>query len=131
MTKQPPLSLETLEELIRPFLPVVFNEPTRLNSRERYRPLVEIRIIFVYLAYQMNHYMPDVAQFIKKDRTVMLYYIKQFHNLMETDAAFRQKYQEITDYIQTNYPYEPSIVEHTYQTRHYAQPGVLSGLLSA
>jgi hypothetical protein len=125
------MSLEALEEMVQPFMPVLFSEPAKLNSRERYRPLVEIRIIFVYLAHQMNHYLPDVAQFIKKDRTVMLYYIKQFRNLMQTDPAFRQKYQEIIDHIQTNYPYEPSIVEHTYQTRHYAQPGVLSGLLSA
>lgn len=130
MTRQPSMSLEALEEMITPFLPLVFNKPTRLNSRDRYRPLVEIRIIYVYLAQQMNHYLPEVAQFLKKDRTVMLYYIKQFRNLMETSPAFRKKYQEITDHIQTHHPYEPSIVEHANQAQYYAQPGVFSGLLS-
>jgi hypothetical protein len=129
MNKQASMSLEALEDMVTPFLPMIFNKPARLNSRDRNRSLVEIRIIYVHLANQMNHYLPEVAQYLKKDRTVMLYYIKQFRNLIETDPLFRKKYQEITDHIQTYYPYEPSIVEHLDQTRHYAQPGLFPGLL--
>jgi len=130
MDRNPLISLELLEELIGPFLPVVYSNKLSLNSRGRYRTLVEVRIIYTSLAHNMGHPVQDIAKVLKKDRTVMLYYIKQFRNLMQTDPDFRDKFYEIKNRIQTYYPYEPSIVDYTDQVQYQPEPGIFLGLLS-
>lgn len=118
--KQPGIKILTLNELEQyfiPYTPHVFGKKTSLSSKNRTRPLVELRFIFFFIARQMRYGLLEIGQYLGKlDHTTVIHGIKTFKNLYETDLRFKEKYNNIIKHIKLDY--EPSAVDYLDQMEY-------------
>jgi hypothetical protein len=119
----PIMSLEMLEDNLKPFMPVFFDKPTCLQSRSRNRPLVELRNIFCLLARQMGYSLTVIGKFLGKDHTTVIHAITACKNLLETCEPFQHKYTSILKTLKSNY--ESSTLDDTDQVQCEPEPAVL------
>lgn len=120
----PILSLETLQEMFEPFLPVQCDRKLSLHSKHRYRELVELRNMYCYLARMMGYSLIVVGQSLgNRDHTTIIHNVTCFKNLMETNDPFRQKYQTILTYIKQQY--ESSVMAKSDQVQCEPEPALL------
>jgi hypothetical protein len=121
----PMMSLETLQGFFEPFLPTRYDRRLRLQSKDRYRELVELRNIYCFLARQLNYSLVNIgASLGKRDHTTVIHSITCFKNLLETDEGFRQKYITILNHIKKQY--ESSVMDSPDQVQREPEPAVLS-----
>ena len=96
------VSLNELKELFVPFLPYRYDSRLNLDCKHRYREITELRFIFCYLAKQMKYTLSSIGAVLgKRDHTTVMNALKLFHNLIETDPVFREKYLNIVNHIKT------------------------------
>lgn len=108
------LTLSELEKYFTPYTPKVFGKKVILSSKNRSRPLVELRFIFFFIARQMRYGLLEIGQHLgKRDHTTVLHGLKTFKNLYETDIQFKAKYHKIINQIKLDY--EPSAVDYLNQ----------------
>ena len=92
------LSLDELKSLFVPFLPYKYDNQLMLDGKHRYREITEL--IFCYIAKQMKYTLSVIGAALgKRDHTTVINAINMFHNLIETDSVFREKYLTILKYI--------------------------------
>jgi hypothetical protein len=97
------LSLDELKELFVPFLPYRYDARLSLDCKHRYREITELRFIFCYIAKQMKYTLTSIGDVLgKRDHTTVMNGLNIFHNLIETDPVFREKYQNIVNHIKTH-----------------------------
>jgi|LakMenEpi03Aug12_release.lakeMendotaPanAssembly.Ray.scaffolds.fasta_scaffold917595_1 hypothetical protein len=121
----PLMSLETLESYFDSFLPVRFGKKVPLGSKSRKRDLVELRMMFVYIARTMKYTCERVGEFLGgRDHTTIVHNIHMFGILMETSDSFREKYYSILTYIKQNH--ESPALEVAYQVPDESQHALLS-----
>jgi hypothetical protein len=112
----PVMSLESLRKMFDPFLPTKFKKVIPLESKLRDRTIVELRSMFCYMARTMRYNLSEIGEFLgKRDHTTVIYNIKIFNDLVETNDSFRLKYFTILKYIREQY--EPSVMDHINQTQ--------------
>jgi len=109
------LTLEELERCFDPHLPTFFNKKTGLGSKDRYRPLVELRSIFFFIGRSMKYNLSQLGKYLSRDHTTVIHNINTFRNLYETDPAFRNKYYLIINQIKKDY--EPSALDYLDKTQ--------------
>lgn len=94
------LSLNELKDLFIPFLPYRHDMKLNLDCKHRYREITELRFIFCYIAKQMKYTLTSIGDVLgKRDHTTVMNALKLFHNLIETDPVFREKYLNIINHI--------------------------------
>mgnify|MGYP003335324694 CR=1 FL=1 len=120
----PMMSLETLQGFFEPFLPTRYQRRLKLQSKDRYRELVELRNIYCFLARQLSYSLVNIgASLGKRDHTTVIHSITCFKNLLETDEGFRQKYITILTYIKEHY--ESPTMDSTDQVQREPQSALL------
>jgi len=101
------LTLPELEKYFEPHLPTFYNKKTKLQSKDRNRPLVELRCIFFFIARSMRYNLKQLGIYMGgRDHTTVIHGINTFRNLYETDPLFKDKYYLIINQIKKDY--EPS-----------------------
>lgn len=100
----PLMSLSQLKNFMEPFSPVSNGMRTPMFSKSRKRDVVELRMIFCYIARQMRYTCDNIGHFMNgRDHTTVLHSVNMFKNLLETSDVFREKYTRIVAYIKKNY----------------------------
>lgn len=100
----PLMSLESLKEEFKPFLPIVYGKVRDLTCKDRFREVVELRNMFCYIAKKMGYSLSSIGQSIgKRDHTTIIHNIRSFNNLMETNQTYREKYMSILKHIKKEY----------------------------
>lgn len=118
------MSLEALADYFTPFLPVKYEKILPLDSRTRYRDIVELRCIFCAIAKNMNYTLSAIGLFLgKRDHTTAIHSINTFHDLIETNEGFKQKYLNILNHIKLNQSdYESPIMDYSPKVQCDTQP---------
>lgn len=125
----PHLKLEELEKCFEPFLPEYKykGRNVTLKSSCRRRELVELRQFFSAIARQMGMSLTNIGIYLnKRDHTTIIHNIRQFKNLMETDANYRSRFSIVLNYIKERH--EPPVMDDFDQVQRNTQPIVLPGL---
>jgi len=123
------MTLDHLKELFKPFLPYKFGKQLNIECKHRYREIVELRVIYSFIARRMNYPFKTIGISINRDHTTIIHSCETFIDLSETCDAFREKYLMILDYIkkETNIEdYELSNMEYVQNVQYNAQPALLS-----
>ena len=121
----PFMSLETLKEHFRPFLPIVYGKIKELSCRERVREIVELRNMYCYLSKKMGYSLKTIGLVIgDRDHTTVIHNIRSYNNLMETNQTYREKYIKILNHIKKQY--ESPTLDNTDQVQCESEPTVLS-----
>ena len=122
----PLMGLEVLKSYFDPYLPEKYGKIVPLNSKRRYREVVELRCIFAFLAKNMKYTFKSIGFFLGgRDHTTAIHAINTFNDLIETDPMFRHKYLVILEDIKsTHKPYkdEPSIVDNNIEVQCNTEP---------
>lgn len=104
------LTLPELERCFDNYLPTFYNKKAGLGSKDRYRPLVELRCIFFFIGRSMKYGLKQLGRYLgNRDHTTVIHNVNTFRNLYDTDPVFREKYYLIINQIKKDY--EPSIME--------------------
>ena len=115
------ISLSELKDCFTPFLPLLRGVPAELDNRSRKKDLVELRVIFSFIARSMGYTLEDIGDVLgKKDHTTVIHSITCFKNWVAVDPIFRDKFNIILNYIVViqNKQNESSTLEHTDQMEH-------------
>jgi len=107
------MNLNILENYFDSFLPYFYRQKVRLTDKCRRRELVELRTIFFFLARRMGYSLTNIGKYMKKDHTTVVYGLKQFRNLYETDEMFRILYYKIVNHIKKDKQDELPTLEST------------------
>ena len=120
----PIMSLEQLAEYFEPFLPELFGNTLTLVTKSRKRELVELRMMFCYLARSMKYKLEAIGNYLGgKDHTTVMHNVASFINLMETNENFRSKFLHILNYIKENH--ESSAMDQPDPSQRESQPALL------
>ena len=112
----PLMSLESLRKMFDSFLPTKFNKVIPLESKLRDRNIVELRSMFCYMARTMRYNLSTIGEFLgSRDHTTVIYNLKIFNDLVETNESFRLKYFTILKYIREQH--ESPVMDHINQTQ--------------
>ncbi len=105
------LTLPELEKYFEHHLPTKFGKKISLGSKDRYRPLVELRSIFCFISRSMKYGLKPIGTYLNgRDHSTIMHNIATFSNLYETDPNFKDKYYKIINQIKKDY--ESSTVEY-------------------
>lgn len=121
----PMMSLPALEECFTSFLPIRYGITIKLQSKYRYREIVELRMIYCALARQLGYSLITIGQSLgKRDHTTVIHNVNTFKNLIQTCETFRNKHNSIITYIKQRY--ESPTMDNADQVQHQPEPAVLS-----
>ena len=127
----PIISLQNLEEIFYPFLPVKLNSKVPLSSNRRYREVVELRNIFCAIARMMKYTTTYIGEYLgHRDHTTVLHNTNTFNDLIETCSQFREKYLQIIKLIKLKYN-DTSIMDDLDQEQFKSESSIFFGLLPA
>lgn len=117
----------TLDELISyfdPFLPTHFGKKLTLNDRCRKRELVELRMMYFYMARSMRYNLGTIGDKLGgRDHTTVIHGVNTFVDLMETNEQFRNKFQQILNHIKENH--ESSTLDEFDSSQYITKPTLL------
>jgi len=106
------VSLDTLEEWFESLVPVREKTRVKIYTKRRYHDVVQIRMIFSYVARCMGYSLPNIGKSLKKDHSTIIHGLKTFRDLMETNVAFREKYEQVLVYLkQKSKEYDAKLLE--------------------
>jgi hypothetical protein len=115
------MDLDKLKDCFTPFLPIHRGVPTELHTKLRKKELVELRVIFSFIAKSMGYVLSDIGDILgKQDHTTVIHSVRNFKDWISIDPAFRDKYNLVLNHIFTvqNIKNESSTLEHTDQMEH-------------
>jgi len=124
----PFITIEELERLFDPFLPVVGERRIPLRTKSRVRQIVELRQMFFHLARVMGYSLVSIGKYIgDRDHTTVMHNVRSFRNLYETSGTYREKFERIYRHIKENY--DPSALGDPAATSDQPEPPLFPGLL--
>lgn len=116
-TSVPRVSLEELEEVFEPHLPIKRGKKISIRDNARYRELVELRQIFCILAREMKYTLVSIGQYLgRRDHTTIIHNLNMFKNLIEVDENVKKKYLLIIHDLKKKYD-EPSVMDYINKTQ--------------
>lgn len=87
------LSLEELETYFEPYLPILRGKILKLSTKMRVREIVELRQMFCFIARSIGFSLKTIGIFLgNRDHTTIVHNVKAFHNMMDTDSTYRDRY---------------------------------------
>jgi hypothetical protein len=105
------LSLHELELYFDPYLPIVYGKKLPLSSKLRIREIVELRQMFCYIARSIGFSLKTIGQFLgNRDHTTVIHNVRTFHNLVETEEVYKEKYNKILKKIKEDGNYYNSSI---------------------
>ena len=123
------MTLTELENYFFSFYPRSKNNRfINLMSKNRTKEIVELRCIFVYLARSMDYKLVEISSYLKKHHTTIIHNLDTFNNRMQTSPEFREIFNNIYNYIKSNYlpnDYVPAM-EYFDKIWHKSRPTILS-----
>lgn len=120
----PLMSLMTLQEHFRPFLPDEFGRKVHLACKSRLRSIVELRNIYCVVAREMGYGLKEIGKSLgNRDHTTVIHNVRSCKNLLETCETFRKKYYRIVETIKHNH--ESSTMDYADQIQHQPEPALL------
>jgi hypothetical protein len=124
-TYVPVMTLDELISCFDPFLPEHFGRKLTLYARSRKREIVELRMMFCYLARSMKYNLGTIGEKLGgRDHTTVIHGVNTFVDLIETNEQFRNKFQEILNHIKQNHE-SPDLDEFNTSQR-ISEPALLS-----
>lgn len=126
------ISLEDLYRLIETHEPYKYGKKISLKSRNRCREIVDLRIIFAFLAHSMGYKLKNIGKVLgNKHHSSIIHYVKTFNDIIETSEPFKQLFNKIFYSIKTNFDKHDklSALVNIGQVWDESQPIVLPGLL--
>lgn len=119
------MTLPALESQFESFLPVQFGRKLALTKKCRKRELVELRMMFCFIARTMKYTYAAIGEYLNgRDHTTVIHNINTFQILLETSESFREKYNEILTCIKQNN--ESPALEIAHQVQDEPEHAVLS-----
>jgi chromosomal replication initiation ATPase DnaA len=98
-----------------------------LNSKKRYREIVQVRMVYCFIARMMGHSLVKIARSLSRDHSTIIHNIDTFKNLMETNPQFIEFYKEIFQHVKQKLEnYDPKLLECSNQTQDNDEPALLS-----
>lgn len=96
------MSLAELKECFEPFLPTLYGKKLALDAKCRVREIIELRQMYFYLARSMGYKLVFIAYSLgKKDHTTVVHALTTFHNLLEVDEGYKNRFLTILNYIKS------------------------------
>lgn len=100
----PLMSLDQLKECFNPFYVEEYGKRIDIFSKCRKREVVELRMIFCFIARQMKYTCTSIGRYVgNRDHTTVLHNVVTFRNLIETNEVFREKYTQVLNHIKQNH----------------------------
>jgi len=122
-TNNPLMTLDELEACFKDLLPKRYGKRLTLKGKCRYREIVNLRVVFAYMARMMDYKIVSIAKYLGgRDHTSVLHYIKNFYNLTTTDPSFRKYYANIYLHIKTHYEPNDELSAVVYFNKIQPQP---------
>jgi hypothetical protein len=119
----PLMSMDELKECFSPFTVEEYGKKIDLFSKSRKREVVELRMIFCFIARQMQYTCSSVGKYVgNRDHTTVLHNVATFKNLIETSEVFREKYTQILNHIKQKY--ESPIMDQFDEVQLESEPAV-------
>lgn len=111
----PFMSLEKLESYFEPFLPSLRNgKVLRITAKQRNREVVDLRIMFSYLARTMGYSLCEIGRHTHKHHSTIINHLDVFKALVETSDKFREKYKTIIKHIKIHYKNDDNVSAMVY-----------------
>jgi len=124
------ISLEELSDIFKDFLPKIPRVKVTLSNKSKIRKLVELRVIFCFLARTMKYTLKEIAVFLNRDHTSVVHALQSFNDFIETDPDFKLLFDKInTIYRLKLKKYESSDMDKFDQISVEPEPTVLLRLL--
>jgi hypothetical protein len=96
------MSLTELKDYFEPFLPTLYDKKVPLDAKCRIREIIELRQMYFYLARSMGYKLVFIAYSLgKKDHTTVVHALNTFHNLLEVDEGYKNRFLTILNYIKS------------------------------
>lgn len=101
-SKLPVISLNILQDIILKSMPYAISEQ-QFKSKDRSREFVDARIIFTHVARRLSFKYAYIGKYLNRDHTTIIHQNKRCDDLLDTDLAFTNIYNLITDKITKAY----------------------------
>lgn len=125
------MSLYELECLFENILPSLYGKKMTIGSKNRNRPIVELRAIYVFLARCMGYRLIDIATYMQKHHASIIHYEDLFANLMSTSEEFRILFEKVYTHVKQNHESHDELSTMVYFNKVWnkSKSIILSGLL--
>ena len=125
------LTLDELKIAFKDYLPTSYGKAIPLDSKSRRRELVEIRMIYCFIARSMKYGLKSIGESLRRDHTTVLHSLDTFANLMGTNELFRERFDMISGDIKKllNVEDESSDMGESDKISDESEPVILSRLL--
>lgn len=121
----PLMTMDQLMKYFDSFLPLQYGKKLTLPSKSRKREVVELRMIFCFLARSMKYKLSTIGEFLgARDHTTVIHNVSTFMNLIETDEQFRSKFQLILNHIKQSH--ESPDLDESNTSQRLPQPALFS-----
>ena len=100
--RYPKINLYDLETIINTYIPKNIKSFRRINSirhKSRLRELVELKVMFSYIAHNMKYKLVEIGRYMLMDHTTIIHHLKTFKNYMEYDPNFMNNFKKIENEI--------------------------------
>jgi hypothetical protein len=96
----PLMTLDKLQEYFEPFLPVIHDIKYSLKTKRRFREIVVLRMMFVFIAKKWGYSYTRIAKFLNyADHTTPIHAYQMFVDIYSVDVSFREHYQQVVNHI--------------------------------
>lgn len=121
------VSLDVLKDWFKDLLPFRDGKRIRLDTNRRHHDIVQMRMIFCYVARAMGYSVTSIGKALKRDHTTVVHNTHVLKDLLETNAAYREKCQQVLEYLkEKSKEYDPKLLECSDQTQDNNEPALLS-----
>jgi hypothetical protein len=122
-----PVNLTTLKQLFEEITPFKNGTRMSLDSKKRYREIVQLRMIYCFIAKMMGHSFVRIGKCISRDHSTIIHNVNTFKNLMETNPQFIELYREVFQHVKQKLEnYDAKLLECSHQTQNNDEPALLS-----
>jgi hypothetical protein len=121
-----PVNLTTLKKWFEEITPLRHGSRMPLNSKNRYREIVQLRMMYCFIARMMGHSFVRIGKVLCRDHSTIIHNVDTFKNLMETNPQFIELYKEVFQHIKQKLEnHDPKLLECSNQTQDNNEPALL------
>lgn len=121
------VSLNVLKDWFKDLLPFKNGERVKIDTNRRHHDIVQMRMIFCYVARAMGYSVTSIGRILKRDHTTVVHNSRVLKDLLETNLAYREKCQQVLEYLkEKSRDYDPKLLECSDQTQDNDESALLS-----
>lgn len=112
------VSLDVLKDWFKDLLPIKEGKRISIDTKRRFHDVVQMRMIFCYVARAMGYSVISIGKALKRDHTTVVHNSHVLKDLLETNLAYREKCQQVLEYLkEKSKEYDPKLLECSDQTQ--------------